>query len=182
MFFHASYCSCDLCRCQRAEYNQKCAENYELTLITLGFFSEFFSQRVKFFFFFFSPSNPSEAVRSWNLRNICTYCCNLEHFLLCSTLKPFSEAADEGFQVLLCRFSFSWKHLAALALLSCAPQLVRVCVSNQRQLGFSIAALSTHVGEPWCPGRVGLRAGFTSLLMKQGGTFSGLQSLFMLSI
>lgn len=119
---------------------------------------------------------------SWKLRSICTLCCNLEHFLLCSTLEPFSEAAAEVFKF-FCAVSSSagnillrWRHYLAHR-----SSRAFVCQTNVNCV-FFYAALCTRDGEPRCPGRVPLPTGFTSLLMKQGGIFSGLQSLLMLAL
>lgn len=84
---------------------QKCAMNYEPTLITHNFFFRIFIFQKEWRIFF--DSNQSEAVSSWKLRCVCTHCCNLQHFLLCSKPKPFSEAAAEVFKSFSERAFFS---------------------------------------------------------------------------
>lgn len=106
------------------------------------------------FFFFqrmwkiFVKSNQSEAASSWKLRSICTHCCNLEHFLSCTTLNLFSkEAADvfAYFYVISFRMRYYFAHHGLFAF---------VCQTNGNCV--LVAFLFTHDWEQRCRCSVGL--------------------------
>lgn len=174
---HTAPVICPDARGQNAIRNAWRIMSWPWSYLIFFFFIIFFQKDWRIFF----GSNQSEAARSWKLRSVCTQCCNLEHFLLCSTLKPFSEAAAGVFKSFcaVCSLarSIHWRWRYYLA-----PQSLCVFVGQTNVQCVFVAALCMRDREPRCPGRVRLQTGFTSLLTKQGGIFSGLLSLFMSSI
>lgn len=168
-YFHLLWCHADT-------GGQKCAKNYEPTLITHNFLSEFlFSKRSEGF------SLTAINLRLWVAGSSDVFAltvATLNIFFYVANQNPFLKQQAEVFKSFCERAFFSsFKHPHALALLSCAQKLVCVCLSNQRQMCF--CRLSLYTRRTNVSRESSAANGLTSLLMKRGGIFSGLQSLLM---